>query len=1021
MDADQEAYCLIGEKANHPHWGLSDYSIDVDPRSRMYDPNNPDCPPIPTDDPYSHALMHWVDAKKGYPGWHSNGDTSYVENPSWLDFLELDENGVLVIDAEGSFQLAKLHSPDYQSQFETLYLNALDVTSQRFQFDSQWFAGYSTGFRSVGPLAGGPSNQLDGTTRGMQVRRAFSTGASAVVGFANALVWEFSGPNGQSVSSTIDFTIIQPLLRSAGRDVILEGLTQVERNLLGNVRQIERYRRGFFLDIVFGVGRQAGPSRGGGFFNTVGTGSTGGAGGYLGLLQNLQVIRNQETNIAALESSLAQLVAFRDAGRVEFIQVEQVRQQLFSSNAGLLRSRRGFNDSLDQYKANLGIPPQVPVKLDDPMLDRFQLIDPEINELQNLITELQNETGELLISLREMVREKKPWDDEYVRTISTIAAAVRRGEELRDLVLEKYAENTRDSIDNLVAAVPDRVSAAKRILARKAEIDKVQVTASEVPLLASVNDTLFNTAELDGIPTELTRLLEEIVARMEKNAAMAESILAGLVDLAESGGSMSAEELIKFTREEVGAKVPSLFTNLSANVIEMSLIQASARAEAITLSPIEITPEIALEIARVSRRDWMNARAALVDSWRQIEVVADDLESQLDIVFSGNVNNFGANGFDFRGDAGTLRARLEFDAPLTRLLERNGYRQVLITYQQARRKFYQIEDAIAAQTRATLRQVDQSKIEFELQRNALRIAVAQVQSARFQLEEPPTGVSARPATLGPTTANNLIQALSSLRTAQDSFLGVWVNYEIQRAILDLNMGTMDVDDGGVWLDPGAIGLEYGYPNVADLPLQCRIPPNPSWLIPPGSDAIFSAMPAGDEFPAMHPSEPMLADPMSSVPEISLQRTGPIRPLNAPVHSPEQGTGGPRQIQSQEVAPQPARPIAPVPSDLQVVPGPASGVQRDGPIQAGAQPVHQATQSGVLRSGNLHRGQLFRREDRPAVQVQAASPVQSLVFKRRNEVPTGDVLELQHTTPLPERLLTPRKADQSLEPNRLIVE
>ena len=30
------------------------------------------------------------------------------------------------------------------------------------------------------------------------------------------------------------------------------------------------------------------------------------------------------------------------------------------------------------------------------------------------------------------------------------------------------------------------------------------------------------------------------------------------------------------------------------------------------------------------------------------------------------------------------------------------------------------------------------------------------------------------------------------------------------------MGTMSLDDSGLWVDPGDIGLEYGYPNPDDM-------------------------------------------------------------------------------------------------------------------------------------------------------------------------------------------------------------
>src|SRR5688572_22845848 len=71
--ADAEAYALVREKGVHPHWAMDDFSIAVDPRSRMHYQYNPDCPPMPEDDPYSHELMHCVDGKRGYPFWEDNG------------------------------------------------------------------------------------------------------------------------------------------------------------------------------------------------------------------------------------------------------------------------------------------------------------------------------------------------------------------------------------------------------------------------------------------------------------------------------------------------------------------------------------------------------------------------------------------------------------------------------------------------------------------------------------------------------------------------------------------------------------------------------------------------------------------------------------------------------------------------------------------------------------------------------------------------------------------------------------
>jgi len=229
------------------------------------------------------------------------------------------------------------------------------------------------------------------------------------------------------------------------------------------------------------------------------------------------------------------------------------------------------------------------------------------------------------------------------------------------------------------------------------------------------------------------------------------------------------------------------------------------------LIPIELTAEDALEIARLNRLDWMNTRASLVDSWRLVNFNANSLESNLDIVWSGDIRTTQNNPVRFRDTTGNLRASLRWDAPITRLQERNTYRQSLIEFQQARRRFYQNEDAIYAGLRAALRSVELNKINFEMRRAALRVAIKQVQSARLRLQEPPQlGQGGQAGTFGPTTAQNLISALSSLRNAQDDFLSVWVNWEVQRGLLDLNLGTMQLDENGMWIDPGPIVPENGF-------------------------------------------------------------------------------------------------------------------------------------------------------------------------------------------------------------------
>ena len=80
-------------------------------------------------------------------------------------------------------------------------------------------------------------------------------------------------------------------------------------------------------------------------------------------------------------------------------------------------------------------------------------------------------------------------------------------------------------------------------------------------------------------------------------------------------------------------------TELSGALLELSLVQARLGSTRSTFEPVDLTDEEAYCIASRYRRDWQNARAALVDSWRLIHFNANALQSDLDFVFSGDIGN----------------------------------------------------------------------------------------------------------------------------------------------------------------------------------------------------------------------------------------------------------------------------------------------------------------------------------------------------------------------------------------------
>ena len=147
-----------------------------------------------------------------------------------------------------------------------------------------------------------------------------------------------------------------------------------------------------------------------------------------------------------------------------------------------------------------------------------------------------------------------------------------------------------------------------------------------------------------------------------------------------------------------------------------------------------------------------------------------------------------------------MRLGLEFDAPFTRLLERNSYRESLIEYQRSRRDLINSRDVLEKGVRALLRNLEQRRLKLEIQRRAVKIAMRRVDQTQLLLIEP-QGENARPV-ITPTTAINLLGAQRALQTSQNSFLATWLSYYAAKLRLYRELGLMQLDPQGRWIDSG---------------------------------------------------------------------------------------------------------------------------------------------------------------------------------------------------------------------------
>ena len=143
---------------------------------------------MPADDPAASKFMYVVDGKKGWKHWWENGVVYDLENKGWRqrlpEYTPVTDQGEVILTVNDSLNIAYINSPTYQGQLETLYLSAIDVSTERFRLDTQFFGVNSTTYNHLGEAraAGGIADNSLRNDIDLDMRRRFATAGELVVG-----------------------------------------------------------------------------------------------------------------------------------------------------------------------------------------------------------------------------------------------------------------------------------------------------------------------------------------------------------------------------------------------------------------------------------------------------------------------------------------------------------------------------------------------------------------------------------------------------------------------------------------------------------------------------------------------------------------------------------------------------------------------------------------------------------------------------------------------------------------------
>jgi len=387
-------------------------------------------PRIPLDpNPIDSNLARPVDPRPDQtPGEFRESESASTDMAGILipDAIELDEaeaSGLpkgsrpYRVTMEQAFALALINSRAYQFNLENVYISSLAVTLQRFSFEPQFVAGLSPQ-TTPGGLTTNPGNVFTYRTReapGGQVStlslgqvagfgKLFITGGRLLGSFASQTVFNFVGTNPRqpTVMSQLPLSFVQPFLRGGGRAVTLEALTQAERTLLYQIRLFARFRQEFIANIIVG-----------GAVTNPGLGDP--AIGFLTVLQRLQAVDIDRRNIAAFANYLAVYteLAGGESSGISQLQVDQVDTSLQSARQSLAQNLLSYQNGLDQFKQQIGLPPDVPLVLNRSLIrdfaDVFDELDQwsrnprrELEDLPNIIRKLP-ELQDIVIDGRSVI------------------------------------------------------------------------------------------------------------------------------------------------------------------------------------------------------------------------------------------------------------------------------------------------------------------------------------------------------------------------------------------------------------------------------------------------------------------------------------------------------------------------------------------------------------------------------------------------------------------------------------------
>jgi hypothetical protein len=674
---------------------------------------------------------------------------------------------------------ALVNSREYQTQKEILYSVALRLTLARFQYDLKFT-----------PLNNGSTvDYIHNRTRGETVNtlriptqfnadKILASGGDILARLANNVVLTFNGPDDfvLDVGSELFFNISQNVFQ---REIVLEPVTQAERDVVYASRDFAQFRKAFFSNL---------------------------ANQYYNLINNYRDIEiAAQDYFSNLRAFYQQEAVFRIRGRGSRLEVAMIEQQVLASRSSLITTCDTLERGLDALKLAMGIPPELAINLNLTELEELTSRDEAI-----VATELVRRAQR---NLRQE-REKREPD-----RASLLNASIRLTRRLLDRlkVRERLGKGTgsRATLRDLLAALlvdeaAVNVEFNRRILAeRKREVpppppelifERTVALIDAVQQLIHLRLNLASRQKVDPARVaELRQKREGIKRRLEKvredlDQAVRDRALDRIPQLVKDAEAvlMAVDAVDREAAALLGRPrlTPEQQLQKALQQAE-SLLAESEKAlgeESAGLVPIKLDMDDGMLTALVRRFDLMNQRGILADTWRAIQLAGDDLKSILNLNGTQVVRTKDNKPLAFTFDESQTQLTLVFDAPFNRKAQRNAFRQSLINYQGALRDLIALADTIKVAIRNDLRDLQLDRQLYENAVAGAALAYERVLATQLQLQLGAENITAR----------DFVEAQQAYTRSVSDVADQHINYIQDRITLFLNLELLEVDDNGFW-------------------------------------------------------------------------------------------------------------------------------------------------------------------------------------------------------------------------------